>query len=241
MINKDKWIDSLPKEKTKFSQESCQLETDRWLNTIPKRHTFNSVKKYSFMLVLFVSGLLFVSAVKNETRNLQKEINNLETSINHIQFNLNQAILDNEVITSPENIARLAKEYLNTDLVSYKKSQIISFDDDIKTFDELDKLRKEKSAKKKEFNLKKSAKLHVSKKIEKKRKEIKKLQELYKDPNSIPDEVKSQVAKKIQETKIELKNVYNSPKDAITLERFGRWSAIQVVKVFLGMPIVPGR
>ena len=33
-----------------------------------------------------------------------------------IKFNLKQAILDNEVITSPENISKLAKEYLNIDL-----------------------------------------------------------------------------------------------------------------------------
>ena len=71
-----------------------------------------------------VCGLLFVSVVKNETRNLQKEINNLETSINLIKFNLDQAFLDNEVITSPENISRLAKEYLNINFISYKRSQI---------------------------------------------------------------------------------------------------------------------
>ena len=104
MINKDKWINSLPKDKIEPNQEGYQLDSGRWENTIPKKRTFNSVKKYSLMLVLFVSGLLFVSVVKNETRNLQKEINNLEASINDIQFNLNQAILDNEVITSPENI-----------------------------------------------------------------------------------------------------------------------------------------
>ena len=69
------------------------------------------------MAVLFVCGLLFVSVIKNETRNLEKEINSLRASNNVIKFNLDQAILDNEVITSPENISRLAKEYLNTDLV----------------------------------------------------------------------------------------------------------------------------
>ena len=47
---------------------------------------------------------------------------------------MNQAILDNEVITSPENISRFAKEYLNTNFVFYKKSQIRQLDvDDGKT------------------------------------------------------------------------------------------------------------
>ena len=62
------------------------------------------------MTVLFICGLLFVSVVKNETRNLQKEINNLEANINLIKFNLDQAILDHEVITSPENIS-FSKKY----------------------------------------------------------------------------------------------------------------------------------
>ena len=156
MINKDKWINSLPKDKIEPNQEGYQLDSGRWENTIPKKRTFNSVKKYSLMLVLFVSGLLFVSVVKNETRNLQKEINNLEASINDIQFNLNQAILDNEVITSPENISRLAKEYLNTDLISYKKSQIRSLNNHIK--------KEEKKNKKKALNLKETVKSQVSKK-----------------------------------------------------------------------------
>ena len=32
--------------------------------------------------------------------------------------------MDHEVITSPENISKLAKEHLNTDLTFYKKYQI---------------------------------------------------------------------------------------------------------------------
>ena len=64
---------------------------------IPKKNVNNSIKKYPLMAILFVCGLVFVSLVKNETRNLQREINNLEASINVIQFNLDQAVLDNEV------------------------------------------------------------------------------------------------------------------------------------------------
>jgi hypothetical protein len=71
---------------------------------------------------------MIVSAVKNETRNLQKEINNLQASINITQFNLDRATLDNEVLTSPENISRLAKEYLYSDFRVYKKSQIKNLD-----------------------------------------------------------------------------------------------------------------
>ena len=124
MINKDKWINSLPKDKIEPNQEGYQLDSGRWENTIPKKRTFNSVKKYSLMLVLFVSGLLFVAVVKNETRNLQKEINNLKASISLLNSDLKQTTLDYEVITSPENLLEMAKKHLEFELRSYKKSQI---------------------------------------------------------------------------------------------------------------------
>ena len=81
----------------------------------------------------------------------------------------------------------------------------------------------------------------ITKKIEKKKTEIRKLQELYSNPESIPDEIKTQVATKIEEKKNELKNLYSSPKETITLKKVQKWAAIQVVKVFLGMPIIPGK
>ena len=95
--------------------------------------------------------------------------------------------------------------------------------------------------KKKIENLSESVKSHVAKKIEKKKTEIRKLQELYQNPESIPNEVKMQIAKQIREKKIELKNIYSSPKDIFTLERVGKWGIIQIVKVFFGMPFIPGR
>ena len=110
MINNDKWINSLPNAKTKHDKELFQIDNDKWINTIPKKNTFNSVKKYSLMTIVFIFGLFFVSFVKNETRDLEKEISYLKASISSIEFNLKQAILDNEVITSPENISKLAKD-----------------------------------------------------------------------------------------------------------------------------------
>ena len=76
MINQDKWVDSLPNANIKFNEKANQLDHYRWVNTIPKKETYNvvqkysGVRKYSLMAVLFVCGLLFVSVVKNETRNL---------------------------------------------------------------------------------------------------------------------------------------------------------------------------
>ena len=246
MINQDKWIGSLPKTNRGFVTTTNQLDHDRWINSIPKKNVHTSVKKYSLkkyslMAILFVCGLLFVSVVKNETRGLQKIINNLEESINVIKFNLDQAILDNEVITSPDNISLLAKEYLNIDLVSYKKSQINKLRDENEKFTKVNKIKKEKINKEKIKNLSDSIKTQVAKRIETKKTEMRKLQELYYNPKSIPKEIKTQVAVQIEEKKNEIRNIYNAPKDIFTLERVGRWSVVQVVKLFLGMPVIPGR
>ena len=110
-------------------QKLDQLVYDTWINTISKKKEENLTKKYSFMFIVFICGLIFVSLVKNETRSLQKEIIKLNASIKVVKFNLEQAILDNEVITSPENISSLAKEHLNTNLSFYNRIQIIKLDD----------------------------------------------------------------------------------------------------------------
>ena len=67
------------------------------------------------------------------------------------------------------------------------------------------------------------------------------MQELYSNPGELPGAIKTQVAMKIERKKIELKNIYNEPKDIFTLERVGRWSIIQIAKLFLGIPVIPGR
>ena len=232
MINHDKWINSLPKANIKFSGEVNQINQDKWVNTISKKKTYSAVSKYTLMTVLFVFGLLFVSVVKNGTRNLEKEINNLRASVNVVKFNLDQAILDNEVINSPENISRLAKEYLDVDFITYKKSQIRQLSEDTKTIIKINN---------KDNNLSTKIKSGIEKEIAKKKTEIRKLQELYSQPGELPGAIKTQVAMKIEKKKIQLKNIYNEPKDIFTLERVGRWSIIQIAKLFLGIPVIPGR
>ena len=118
MINCDKWINSLPQQNIKIEKQISQIDPKRWENTIPKKNAFGSVIKYLLTTTLFVMGLFVVSAVKNETRSLQKEINNLQTAIDSIQLDLHQSMLDYEVLTSPENISRLAAKNLDMNLVS---------------------------------------------------------------------------------------------------------------------------
>ena len=120
MINENKWLNSLPKNKNDLNNHENQIDVSKWQNTIPARKTNNTLKKYSLLTVFFVCGLFFVSLLKNETRSLQKDINNLNTSIVDVKSNLEQAFLDYEVLSSPENIEKLAKEHLNVDLRFYK-------------------------------------------------------------------------------------------------------------------------
>ena len=238
MINDEKQINSLRNQQSKV--DNNQLHPDRWIAPIPQKNHYNSVKKYSFMIVLFVSGLVLVSAVKNETRTLQKKINYLEADINKIEHNLNQAILDHEVITAPGHISKLAKEYLNINLETYKKSQIKSLSKKKDNFVQTDD-RNEETSKNKVKKMGKNVKIKFSKKIEATKVEISKLQDLYDEPKLIPTKLKGQIAKKIKAKKFELENLYLHPKEAITLERAKQWSMLQFVKLFLGFPVIPGR
>ena len=214
MINHKKWISSLPKINKEISKTINQLDHENSINSIPTKDSYNSVKKYTLLTVIFICGLIFVSIVKNETRNLQKDINNLETFINLIKFNLDQAFLDHEIITSPENISLLAKKHLNIDLAPYKRSQIKQLNDKNEKITKINK--KEKT-------------------------NTQKYKELYSRPKSIPDKIKTHVASLIKEKKVEIVNIYNEPKSLVTLERAGRWTVIQLVKALLGIPTLPGR
>ena len=249
-MNPNRWVNTLPFTNTKVNQEKYKLDSSRWVNTLPGKEESTLIlsnainsnlnsesnwnKKYSLTLIAFVVGLILVVVIKNETRHLQREISNLRASINIVKHELHQTILDHEVITSPANISGLAKENLESDFIFYKKFQI----------KELDK-KKEKIItsleKTKNKSSKNKIKLEVAKKIEQKRTELVKLRELYYQPKKLPGEIKLQVTKKIETTKDELKKLYSDPKDSIDLEKVYRWGAIQVVKVVLGMPIVPGR
>ena len=45
----------------------------------------------------------------------------------------------------------------------------------------------------------------------------------------------------LKKKKEEIFNIYHAPKSLTSIERAGKWTAIQLVKAFLGMPVVPGR
>ena len=210
---------------------------EKWVHPEKKNKLF---KKYILTTTFFVIGLILVSSIKNETRKLQKEIADLKSSLVSIKITLHEATLDHYYLTSPDNIDKLAKKYLETDFTFYKNSQISDLiekkKDSNKIFSNKKKVFERKS---KEFS--QTAKTLLAKKIEEKKEEIKKLQELYEKPEKIPERIKFEVAQKIEIKKNELKNLYHEPESIINSDRVVRWSIVQLVKAFLGMPIIPGR
>ena len=182
MMDGNKWIDSLPQTHQKKNFTKDKLDPEIWINTLPKIKKSNSLGKYSLIVSSFIVGIILVSIIKNETRGLQKELDNISTSINLLKLELHQATLDYEVITSPENISRLAKENLASDLTIYKKSQIKKLGKERKLLANLQKTKSENYSNKKDSKLKKKIRLEVTKKIDVKKVELKKLQELYSKP-----------------------------------------------------------
>lgn len=227
MINTKKWLETINRKENKLDSEIKQIDSKKWTDTIPEKNTYNSITKYSFLAVAFITSLLLISVVKNETRKLEKEINILTASTKKLKFNLSQAILDYEVLASPENISLLADEYLENSFVVYKRSQIIRL-----TEKETAILNSEKA------KLPNDIKSKLRKKFNSTKVEIQKIKELYSNPKTIPSDIKSKIAKKIENKKVTLNNLYKNPRETITPEKIQRWASIQLVKIFLGFPTI---
>ena len=238
MMDPNKWINTLPNSGEIIDKEKYELNPYRWVGTLPKKSTNNIFTKYTLMTILFVVGLVSVAIIKNVTKDIQKDIDNLQASITLIKLNLHEATLEHEVITSPENISKLANENLDLQLYHYKKSQIKDLNS---KNEQLSVSNDQKIINKKNKKLSEEIKLIVEKKINKKKDELKKLQKIYHEPEKLPEEIKSQVAKKIEETKLNIKKLYTNPEGSINKEKMQKWAAVQVVKAFIGIPIIPGR
>ena len=202
-IDSNKWINTLPKK-----GESMNIDSNKWTDTLPKKKENYSKKKYLVTIFIFLLSLISIPIIKNETRSLQKEINYLRASIESLKMNLHQETLDHEVITSPENISQMAKEYLDLNLVSYNRSQIKKFDKDNINFQVLKKDKGSNNYSKKAKVITDEIKSKVAKHVVRKRENLKQIQRLYSEPENIPAEIKSQMSKKIKTTATGLKNLY---------------------------------
>ena len=224
------WLKFLVVKKNNHKDaEMNNLNFDKLMQTIPTENKRNPIKKYSIIGIVFITGLMFVSVIKNETRNLQKNINSFQQSINNLKVDLHQETLDHEIITSPENLTLLAKEYLDINLIPYKRLQINT-------------LKNEKEyVKSKNTSLKTELENNLFKRVEEKKLEIAKLKKIYSNPKDISGEIKLALSKKIESKKIQLYNFYKNPKEAISMNKSQRWAFLQVVKLFMGIPVVPGK
>jgi hypothetical protein len=224
------WLKFLVVKKNNHKDaEMNNLNFDKLMQTIPTENKRNPIKNYSIIGIVFIAGLMFVSVIKNETRNLQKNINSFQQSINNLKVDLHQETLDHEIITSPENLTLLAKEYLDINLIPYKRLQINT-------------LKNEKEyVKSKNTSLKTKLENNLFKRVEEKKLEIAKLKKIYSNPKDISGEIKLALSKKIESKKIQLYNFYKNPKEAISMNKSQRWAFFQVVKLFMGIPVVPGK
>ena len=241
-IEPDRWVDTVAKNNKEVNSLENKINPNKWVNTLPSISGpsisgGNSFKKYTLFVTLFIFGLMFVPIMKNETRDLEKEITNLKKSISIIKKDLHRVSIDHELITSPENISLLAKEYLEHDFINYKKSQIMKL---TKESENLLAYKKENKGLDKDKKISKKLRVKIEKKVVEKKKELKKLQELYSSPEKLPDELKVQVAKKIKKTKGDLEKLYSNPAQVFDV-KMQRWAAIQFVKAIFGIPIVPGK
>ena len=189
----------------------------------------SNIKKFSKLII------------NNNRDKIFKEISNLQASINTLKLDLHQTVLEHEVITSPENISRLAKEYLESDFAFYKKSQIKQLNEKEKTLAKLEEKKVKKIFKKKSKVKTDEIKLRIVKKIETTKTELRKLQELYSEPEKLPGVVKLKVAKTIEIKKNALKEFSSDPYSVFKSKKARNWAGLQIVKVFLGIPIMPGR
>ena len=230
MINSDKWIKTLVNS-NKINQNKYELDSQVWINTIPNHNPKKSIIKYSFLSFLFIISLALVMLVKNETRNLEKDLINLKASVNKLKFDVHYAELDYNLLSSPENIFVLATQHLDLNLTNYKKSQIQNI---------VEKNEKLTSIKISKTNYKENLKKHLIKTYHTKKNDLKEIKQVYAQPKELTHYLKTKTNEKLKNSKEKLKNAYENP-NVLVSGKAQRWAAFQVVKAFLGMPIIPGR
>ena len=162
-------------------------------------------KSYILTLSVFIFGLILISVIKNKTRKMQAEINDLKASILELKITLHESILEHHVLTSPEYISILAKEYLDPEFTYYTKEQIQNIS---------------------EIN---NAKIKNMK--------IKAKKEFARTKPLIPNAS----AMNIVNVDLEKKIFENLMKSKSPTSRVTKWTGMQILKLILGIPPVPGK
>ena len=164
------------------------------------------------ILIILISGLIFTSLIKNRTRLLEKELVHLDNEINSLKSNLAEASLDFQYLSTPKHISLLAKDFLDENFSYYKESQIQKSIKPQKDLIILKKLKNDNT----------SSQLSTEESVNN----------------------KSNVAKKIDNTQLLItkrsdKKNSQKEKKKITSKKIQKWTGIQAIKVFLGIPNIP--
>ena len=81
------------------------------------------MKKYIFLTFFFIFGIFFISNIKNETRDIEKNIRNINTKIFTLNGELHEARLDYDYLSSPTNLSILSEKIFKDELNFYSPRQ----------------------------------------------------------------------------------------------------------------------
>ncbi len=81
------------------------------------------MKKYIFLIFFFIFGIFFISHIKNETRDIEKNIRNINTKIFTLNAELHEAGLDYDYLSSPANLLILSEKIFKDGLNFYSSRQ----------------------------------------------------------------------------------------------------------------------
>ena len=81
------------------------------------------MKKYIFLIFFFIFGIFFISNIKNETRDIEKNIRNINTKTFTLNTELHEAGLDYNYLSSAANLSILSEKIFKDELNFYGTKQ----------------------------------------------------------------------------------------------------------------------
>ena len=81
------------------------------------------MKKYIFLIFFFIFGIFFISNIKNETRDIEKNIRNINAKIFTLNTELHEAGLDYNYLSSAANLSILSEKIFKDELNFYGTKQ----------------------------------------------------------------------------------------------------------------------
>ena len=86
------------------------------------------MKKYILLIIFFIVGVFSISIIKNETRDIEKEIKNVNKKIGDLNSEIYESKLDYNFLSSPKNILTLYENNFDLELTFYNAKQFLYFE-----------------------------------------------------------------------------------------------------------------